>query len=375
MSPDDSIVGLKPESQDLAALILAAGKGTRMRSEKPKVLHELMGRPLIAHLLNAVRYLNPKFLVVVTGYGAEEVEQAVASFQPIFVRQPKMLGTGHAVSCAAEVLSAHRGPVVILPGDAPLISPQTLLDFTDAHRFAGADLSVLTVRLAQPGSYGRIVRDRFGWIERIVEARDATERELAIDEINSGFYIVDGPALFEAISSLKPDNDQKEYYLTDVVAEFRQRGLLAAAIEGPDPLEIQGVNDRRDLATAQNILKNRINDSWLTAGVTMIDPEATYIEPKVRLAKDVVLWPGVILTGSTTVGEGAFIGPYSFLKDCRVEPRAQVSAHQNLIGVIVESPETQNKEKAPLGQKKTLNNSSSCSLRAPKTAKKNKNNT
>ncbi|MDR1545768.1 MAG: NTP transferase domain-containing protein [Deltaproteobacteria bacterium] len=323
------------DRQAPSVLVLAAGQGSRMKSTRPKVLHEVMGRPILAHVLNAARWLKPAELVVVTGHGAEEVEAAAAPFGPVFARQPQPLGTGHAVACAREILGRRAGPVLVMPGDVPLISPQTLIDFLDAHRALAAHLSVLTVRLREPAAYGRVVRDSGGWLERIVEARDASAEELAIDEINCGFYVADGPRLFESTAALKPDNDQKELYLTDVVADFRRRGLWAAAVEGPDPLEVLGVNDRRDLAAVQGVLRRRINDAWLLAGVTMEDPSSAWIEAGARLGRDVVLGQGVTLKGSVKVGEGAIIGPYCWLKNVEVGAGARLGPHLALEGAFV----------------------------------------
>ncbi len=334
------------ESPTPAILILAAGRGTRMKSGLPKVLHPLMGRPLIEHVLAAALYLNPAPVVVVTGCGAEEGEARVTAFRagraekgggratpdPIFVRQAEQLGTGHAVSMAKEVLRDFSGPVLIMAGDVPLISPGTLDGFLKAHQALAADLSVLTVRLADPAAYGRIIRDGNNWLERIVEYRDATAEERALGEINSGLYVAGAARLFEAIERLTPANAQKEYYLTDVVADFRAHGLKAAAVEIPSnsAFEVGGINDRYELAGAQAILKDRVNESWLRAGVTMLDALSTLVELSVRLAPDVTLWPGVILTGRTTVGAGAEIGPYCHLHNCRVAPGAKVAGHQIL---------------------------------------------
>jgi bifunctional UDP-N-acetylglucosamine pyrophosphorylase/glucosamine-1-phosphate N-acetyltransferase len=301
-----------------------------MKSELPKVLHRVMGRSIITHVLNAARYLNPARLIVVTGYKSNLVETEVRPYGAIFVNQNDPRGTGQAVQCAIKGLDGYEGPVIILPGDVPLISPQTLIDLLDAHMALGTLLSVLTVRLDDPASYGRIIRDQNGWLERIVETRDASNSELTINEINSGIYVADCEALKESIFSLKPDNDQNEYYLTDVVAEFRARGHLVAAIEGPDPQEVQGINDRRELAMAQNILRLRINDSWLLSGVTMEDPATTYIEASVKLSKDVTLSPGVALYGATKVGTDAVIGPYCCLRNVEVGTRVILGAHLEL---------------------------------------------
>jgi bifunctional UDP-N-acetylglucosamine pyrophosphorylase/glucosamine-1-phosphate N-acetyltransferase len=325
-----------------AVLILAAGRGARMKSETPKVLHQLMGRPLLEHVLNAALYLAPARLALVTGFGAEAVEARAAEFlaaprpdgfsapAPVFVRQAEQLGTGHAVAQARAALADFQGPLLIMAGDVPLISPNTLEGFLRAHQALAAHLSVLTVCLADPGAYVRVIRDEAGWLARIVECRDADETELLVREINSGLYVAEAGPLFEALDRLTADNDQREYYLTDVAADFRGRGLKAAAVEIPTGIcfEVLGINDRRELAEAQSILRDRINEAWLRAGVTFLDPPSTLVEASVRLGRDVRLWPGVILTGRTVVGEGAEIGPYCRLDNCRVAAGARVPGHQ-----------------------------------------------
>lgn len=300
-------------TEELAVLILAAGKGTRMKSGLVKVLHPLMGQPLLAHVLNAARYLQPARTVVVVGHQAEKVEAAFPQPYLTFVRQTEQLGTGHAVASAREALADFAGTVLILSGDVPLLSPQTMIDFLDAHRQARVPLSVLTVELPDPGMYGRVIRDGDGYLLRIVEARDATPEEKAICEINTGIYAVEAGLLFEAVSGLSTDNDQKEYYLTDMVAVARDKGLLAAAVMTSDPDELLGVNDRIDLAHATTVLQARTNYAWMLAGVTVVDPKTTYIETTVKLAQDVTVWPHTLLLGRTAVGAGATIGP-----DCQI---------------------------------------------------------
>ncbi|MDR2613627.1 MAG: NTP transferase domain-containing protein [Deltaproteobacteria bacterium] len=334
----DTAEGLNPGTRALsdgppAALILAAGKGKRMRSRTPKVLHKVMGRTLLAYVLNAVQYLSPGKVVVVVGHGAEEVERSLGGGRGVeFVVQRELLGSGHAVWMAREALADWRGPVVILCGDMPLVSPQTVLDFLAAHRALGVPLSVLTAEPDDPAAYGRVIRDRSGWLERIVEFRDADEAERAVREVNAGVYAADPVALFGALEAVRPQNAQGEYYLTDVVSVLRSRGALVSAVTGPDPREIQGVNDRADLARCQETLKHRINEAWLRAGVTLHDPYSTYIEPSVRLEPDCVLGPGVVLSGQTRVGEGAVIGPYAVLTDVEVGARARVAPHAVLSG-------------------------------------------
>lgn len=329
---------------EIAVLILAAGRGTRMKSEKPKVLHPLMGRPLVEHVINAALHLEPERLVLVTGYGAEEVESSVSAFleeraaqggnpapRTFFVRQAEQLGTGHAVAQTVDCLGGFSGRLLIMAGDVPLISPATLGYFVEAHQNLGADLSVLTTGLEDPKAYGRVIRDEKGWLERIVECRDASEEERRVKEINTGLYLADSASLFQSIENLSPKNDQKEYYLTDVAADFRRRGLLAAAVKinNDCAFELRGINDRYELSQAQGYLRQRINEAWMMAGVTMMDPASVYIESQARLAADVTLWPGVILTGACVISAGAEIGPYCRLHNCLVPAGMKVPAHQS----------------------------------------------
>jgi bifunctional UDP-N-acetylglucosamine pyrophosphorylase/glucosamine-1-phosphate N-acetyltransferase len=322
-----------------------------MRSNRPKVLHEILGRAMIAYVLNAARYLDPWKVCVVVGSGASEVEGAVegvAKGQGVsFVTQAEQLGSGHAALQAGPVLGDYGGPLVILPGDAPLISPQTLLDLLEAHRVIGGDLSVLTVEAADPGSYGRVVRGADGWLDRIVESRDLTPAEAPIREVNSGVYVGSAKRIFEALRDVRPDNAQGEYYLTDVVALLRAKGLRVAAVMGPDPQEIQGVNDREDLWKAREILRLRILDSWLKAGVTMDDPYTTVIEPSVRLERDVTLGPGAILRGATKVCEGASVGPYAVLEDALIPPGGRVPPHAYLRGPGRSAPAARGRPRPP----------------------------
>ena len=305
-------------SQNTAVLVLAAGKGTRMKSDLIKVLHPLMGQPMLAHVLNAASYLNPSRVVVIVGHQADLVEGAFTDLGLTFVHQEEQLGTGHAVASAREALSDFQGTVLILSGDVPLLSPQTMMDFLAAHRESQVPLSVLTVDLPEPGAYGRIIRDDEGYLLEIVEARDASAEQRSITEINAGIYAADTTLLLEAVERLTPDNDQKEYYLTDVVADFRSQGLPVAAILCPDHEEVMGINDRVELARATAHLRTRTNLAWMTAGVTMIDPASVYIETAVKLSGDVTIWPGVSLLGKTLVGPSTIIGPNSVLADVEV---------------------------------------------------------
>ena len=254
-----------------AVLILAAGRGTRMKSESPKVLHRLLGRPLVEHVLNAALYLNPVKVVLVTGFQAEAVEADVSAFlddlrgkrgaeavpEPLFARQTEQLGTGHAVAMARPHLEDFPGPVVIIYGDVPLISPNTLDGLLKAHQALAADLSALTVRLDDPSAYGRIIRDEQGWLKRIVEFRDADEAERLVREINAGLYVAEAARLYEAIERLKPNNDQGEYYLTDVVGVFLSQGGRVVSMLSDTPGEELGVNTPEDLAVCAEALAQR----------------------------------------------------------------------------------------------------------------------
>ncbi|MBW2052004.1 MAG: NTP transferase domain-containing protein [Deltaproteobacteria bacterium] len=231
-----------------------------MKSDLAKVLHPMLGQPMLAHVLKAVRALKPERLVVVTGYQADRVEAVVGGKDIIFVQQIEQLGTGHAVSVAREVLEDFSGTVLILYGDLPLLLPQTMTDFLEIHKKSEVPLSVLTVELEEPGAYGRIIRDGNGFLARIVEARDAAPEELSVKEINTGIYAVSGSVLFDLIGKLNQNNDQQEYYLTDIVGLARNQGLLAAAVMTSDPGEVLGINDQAELARSIEVIKARIGD-------------------------------------------------------------------------------------------------------------------
>ena len=305
-------------AEELAVIVLAAGKGTRMKSKLIKVLHPLMGQPMLAHVLNSARYLNPSKIIVVVGHQSDLVMEAVKVTGVEFAIQEEQLGTGHAVASARGALADFEGTIMILSGDVPLLSPQTMSDFLAAHHSSQVPISVLTVELPYPGAYGRVIRDREGFLLKIVEARDCTAKERAVKEINSGIYATDSRLLFEAVDRLTPENDQREYYLTDVVADLRSRDLLAAAIICPDAEEVLGINDRVELAASIAYLKARINETWMRAGVTMIDPASNYIETSVKLSPDVTLWPGTSLLGKTMVASGVTIGPDCLIEDSSI---------------------------------------------------------
>ncbi|HEX5115919.1 MAG TPA: bifunctional UDP-N-acetylglucosamine diphosphorylase/glucosamine-1-phosphate N-acetyltransferase GlmU [Pseudonocardiaceae bacterium] len=318
-------------SGPVSTIVLAAGEGTRMRSATPKVLHRIAGRTLVEHAVRAVAGVEPDNLVVVIGHGREQVtdhltEVAKGIDRPVTVAvQDQQRGTGHAVSCAlAELRSDLTGTVVVSYGDVPLLTPDTLRELLAAHDAGGHGATVLTSVVAEPTGYGRIIRDADGLVAAIVEQADATPEQLAVAEINSGVYAFDAQVLRDGLASLSTDNAQGELYLTDVIGIARGRGRSVGALACRDPYQVEGVNDRVQLAGLGAELNRRLVTAWMRAGVTVIDPATTWVDVDVRLARDVVLEPGVQLHGTTTVGEGAVVGPDSTLTDVIIGAGASV---------------------------------------------------
>lgn len=330
-------------TRPLSAVVLAAGEGTRMRSSRPKPLHLLCGRPMVLHMLDALAELEIDRVVVVVGHMAERVTKALLEKAPPglvidFVEQRVQRGTGDAVATALTAFPEEDlddGDIVVLPGDTPLLRPPTLAALVRAHRRADAAASVLTTRLADPTGYGRVVRDRNERVARIVEEGDATDEERSIDEVNTSIYCFRRSLLAPALRRLSPENSQGEYYLTDTVAVLHDAGYNLISLVMDDPMEAAGVNDRAQLAIAEAELRDRTNERWMRRGVTMLDPERTYIDASVQLAPDVTLFPGTMLQGATVVGAGAEIGPDARLVDCVVGEYAvveQTVARQAEIG-------------------------------------------
>lgn len=308
----------------LGVIILAAGQGTRMRSEVPKVLHPLCGRPMVFYALEAARGLSDIPPVLVVGHGAEEVRRVVGD-AVIYVEQREQLGTGHAVLQARPALEERVDEVLIFYADMPLLTPETLRRVVDARRSALATLSILTVIAEDPRGFGRVVRRPEGDLARIVEEADATEAERALRELNAGVYACDGAWLWAHLPTL-PLHPKGEYYLTDLVAMAASEGHRVVAVTADDPTEALGINTRVHLAEAEAILRRRINRRWMEAGVTMIDPETTYIEPTVTIGPDTVLWPHTILRGQTVIGANCRIGPNTWIEDSRIGDRCRVMA-------------------------------------------------
>lgn len=313
-----------------AALVLAAGAGTRMRSARPKVLHTIGGRSLLGHAVHAVAALDPAHLVVVLGHGREQVETAVTDLGVELRRdvttavQAEQRGTGHAVGCGLEPLPADlAGPVLVTYGDVPLLEPAVLAGLLDHHERTGAAVTLLTTELDDPTGYGRVLRSGDA-VTGIVEHRDATREQLAVREVNSGVYVFDAAFLRAGLGRLSTANSQGELYLTDLVAVAHRDGLGASAVPCPDAWQVTGVNDRVQLADVRAELNRRVLRRWMLAGVTVVDPGSTWVDVTVQLAPDVVLHPGTQLHGPTVVDGGAEIGPDTTLAACAVGAGAVV---------------------------------------------------
>src|SRR3954463_7636374 len=310
-------------NRPLSAVVLAAGEGTRMRSNRPKPLHRLCGRPLVLHVVDALAELELERAVVVVGHGAERVtktlqEQAPGHLVIDFVEQHVQRGTGDAVSVALTAFpddDLEDGEIVVLPGDTPLLRPATLAALVRAHRAEDVAATILTAEIDDPTGYGRVVRDRNGRVARVVEQADATDEERAIQEINTSIYCFRRSVLAPALRRLSPENAQGEYYLTDVISVLHEAGYGVSSLIVDDPMEAAGVNDRAQLAVAEAELRDRTNERWMRRGVTMLDPERTYIDTTVQLEADITLYPGTILQGGTIVKRGSQIGPDARLID------------------------------------------------------------
>jgi bifunctional UDP-N-acetylglucosamine pyrophosphorylase / glucosamine-1-phosphate N-acetyltransferase len=306
-----------------------------MRSEIPKPLHRLCGRPMVLHVLDALAELPIARVVVVVGYRAIEVTKTLDAEAPSdlrleYVEQVQQLGTGDAAAVALTgfppELDLDDGDVVILPGDTPLVRPATLAALVRLHRETNAAATLLTARVEDPTGYGRVVRAKDGSVARIVEEADATDEEAEINEVATSMYCFRYSVLAPTLRRLSPNNAQGEYYLTDTVEVLHDAGYTVTALVVPDPVEAAGVNDRAQLAAAEAELRDRINDRHMRYGVTMTDPSTTYVGVSVTIEEDVTLAPGIILDGATAIGRGASIGAATHLTDTVVGPGARLEA-------------------------------------------------
>jgi len=319
------------------AVILAAGKGTRMKSKLYKVLHPVCGKPMVQHVVDQVSQLGLQKLVTVVGHGAEKVQEQLGNVSE-FALQAEQLGTAHAVDQAADVLANEEGTTLVICGDTPLITAETMEALLKHHEEAGAKATVLTAYIEEPAGYGRIVRNENGHVEKIVEHKDANEVELSIKEINTGTYCFDNKALFASLSKVSNDNVQGEYYLPDVIEILKNEGHIVSAYQTEHFDETLGVNDRVALSQAEMIMKKRINQKNMVNGVTIIDPSNTYISADAIIGSDTVLHPGTIIEGKTVIGSDCEIGPHTVIRDSEIGNQTtirQSTVHASKIGTEV----------------------------------------
>lgn len=310
-----------------AAVVLAAGQGTRMRSSLPKVAHQVAGRPMVDHVVRAARQAGADPIVVVVGHGAQSVQDAVRDPAVRFAVQPRQLGTGHALACALPALAGHEGAIFVLNGDGPLLRPETLQALHRLRdREAAGGMALATVVADDPTGLGRILRDAQGGLSAIVEEADADAEQRAIREVNPGIYLVSADVA-SFLERLGRDNAQGESYVTDLPRHYLAAGRDVATLALLDADEARAANDRVQLADLERIARARIAERWMRAGVTLRSPETTWIDDDVELAPDVEIGPCVVLRSGTRVGRGASIGAFAYLADCRVADGASVPAH------------------------------------------------
>ncbi|MFD0829582.1 bifunctional UDP-N-acetylglucosamine diphosphorylase/glucosamine-1-phosphate N-acetyltransferase GlmU [Neobacillus sp. M.A.Huq-85] len=319
------------------AVILAAGQGTRMKSKLYKVLHPVCGKPMVQHVVDQITKLDIEEMVTIIGHGAEMVKAQLGD-KSLYALQEQQLGTAHAVIQAEEMLAGKKGTTIVVCGDTPLIRAETMEALFNHHQELAAKATILTARIEDPTGYGRIIRNESGLVEKIVEHKDATEAERAINEINTGTYCFDNEALFEALLKVSNDNVQGEYYLPDVIEILKEQGEIVTAFQTDKFEETIGVNDRIALSTAERIMRNRINEDHMRNGVTLIDPDNTYIETDVQIGQDTVIYPGTILKGRTIIGSDCQIGPHSEIDTCEIGNGTvirQSAANKSSIGANV----------------------------------------
>lgn len=311
------------ENEEIRSVILAAGKGTRMKSDLPKVLHEIYSKPLLGWVLEAVSGLKS---TVVVGHGAEQVEEYLKKFPNVStVLQDKQLGTGHALMCAEKSLKGFKGKVLVLCGDTPLIAAKTLEAFVKNHDEHSALLSVMTAIFEDPSDYGRIVRAQDGSVKSIVEEKDASAAVKKVKEINAGIYCFNWQEIAPALRALKSNNAQGEYYLTDIVAWAVNKKLKTQAFVLDDKKEIFGINSRRHLAIATDIMRKDKLIQLMDDGVTIVQPSATSISPDTRIGEDTVIFPGTYVSGKNTIGKGCKVGPMAHIRgDCEIGDNVKI---------------------------------------------------
>lgn len=325
----------------LSVLVLAAGQGTRMKSALPKVLHELSGRPLLEHVLLTVKRLKPQGVGVILGHGRQQVEKTLRDrgwndFRMIVQSVAK--GSGHAVRMATSWLKTRGGSVLVVYGDTPLLTAETLKALVQAHAKSKDAATFLAMDVPQPAGYGRMVVGRDGSLQRIVEDRDATPQEKRITLVNTGVACWDVRKLLQVLPKIKPNNAKREYYLTDAVGLLRQAGHRVGVMTAGDWSETQGINNRVDLAEAERAQRRRITERWMREGVTIVDPETTFIDDRAVIAPDTRIWPGTVIQGASVIGANCEVGPYSVLEDATLKDNVKAGPFARLRpGTVLES--------------------------------------
>lgn len=308
------------------AIVLAAGQGKRMKSNLPKVLHEVLGQPMLAYVLDSLRQAGFERPIVVVGHAGEAVVDFIRDRAEI-AWQREQLGTGHAVRCALSMLQRFEGDVIITNGDAPLVPPICYTNMVAARRQRSFAALISSIVLEQPAAYGRIRRDNYGEVEGIVEFRDANEEELLIREVNSGTYCFNATDLRDSIANIKNHNAQGEYYLTDTIAYLRSKGRSVGAHIHPEASDFLGINDPADMAIVESRLGDRVKHSILSSGVRIDEPGTVRIEPRVQIGPRTRLLSGVVLEGHTVIGADCVIGPHVTLRNATVPDQTSVSPH------------------------------------------------
>ncbi len=331
------ITGRSTGMNKISALILAAGEGKRMKSKKSKLIHKLCGKAMIEWVFAAIKGSGIDEVAIITGQKSEQVRECMGARASAYIMQEKQLGTGHAVMQAEEYYKGYDGHLVVLCGDTPLIEKSTLNAAIDFHISGGFSATVITAEFVDPTGYGRVIRANGGNVSRIVEHRDASPEERSVKEINSGMYIFSSIELFNALKEINNKNDQGEYYLTDTLGVMATKGLKVGAWKMGDPCQVLGVNDRVQLSHAAGILRKRITNAHMLSGVTIIDPDSTYIDAGIEIGMDTVIYPGTILEGNTVIGEDCEIGPDTRVVRSRIGNAVKINKSVVLESEIGES--------------------------------------
>ncbi|MGI9534149.1 MAG: bifunctional UDP-N-acetylglucosamine diphosphorylase/glucosamine-1-phosphate N-acetyltransferase GlmU [Thermodesulfobacteriota bacterium] len=323
----------------LRALVLAAGKGTRMKSDLPKVIHPILNKPMISYVLDAVNPLKPEKTYIIVGYRKEMIGSIVdgCNLDVEYILQNRQLGTGHAISRAETKLKSYRGDILIINGDSPAITSKELKKFVSKHKRNRSILSLMTSKVENPYGYGRIVRDSNNKIQSIIEEKDATVKQRKINVVNSGIYCVKSKFLWETLRKLKTNNKQKEYYLPDIVKFANTNGIKVLNHNVTDPNEILGVNDKAELSELESYIKTRVHKKLYMDGITVVDPTSTFISPDVKIGSDTVINPNTYLYGDTKIGKSCLIGPNVYIDNSVIGKNVEIRFSSFLNGCTIEN--------------------------------------